>query len=158
MAHVIVSGVREFNGALNGIVAKQRAATRQATAKLLHMIEKEAKANLSKTSATGDQGRNKKGQFTKRGTTSSPPGEPPYLITGNLRRSVNVECPEPEGITGWKGQVGPTAVYGRIQELGGITGAHNSQLPARPYMQPAWETVRPLMQVEFRAAWLSALT
>jgi phage gpG-like protein len=145
MAHVVVSGVREFNAALDGIVAKQRAATRQTTAKLLHMIEREAKANL----ATGTH---RKGE-----PTTSPPGEPPDLVTGNLRRSVNVEGPEPEGPTGWKGQVGPTAEYGRIQELGGITGAHNSVLPARPYMAPAWETVRPLIPVEFRAAWAAAL-
>jgi phage gpG-like protein len=146
MARVIVSGVRELNAALSGIVAKQSAATKKTTAKLLHMIEREAKAELS-------TGSHRKGE-----PTTSPPGEPPDLVTGNLRRSVNVEGPEPAGITGWQGQVGPTAEYGRIQELGGITGAHASVLPARPYMQPAWETIRPIIPVEYRAAWAAALS
>jgi phage gpG-like protein len=155
MAHIVVSGVRELNAALEGVVAKQRAATRQATAKALHLIEKEAKAQLSKTSSSGDQGRDGKGRFTKRGSTSSPPGDPPFLITGNLRRSVRVTGPDPVGSTGWRGQTGPTAVYGRIQELGGVTG--RGTLPARPYMQPAWDKVSPLIAPIYRAAWLSAL-
>jgi phage gpG-like protein len=146
MAHVIVSGVREFGAALEAVVAKQNAATRAATAKLLHMIEAAAKEQLTTSS-------HRKGE-----PTPSAPGEPPSLVTGNLRRSIKVDGPEPAGITGWRGQTGPTAEYGRIQELGGITGAHNSVLPARPYMEPAWEQVRPLIGPTYRAAWLGALS
>jgi phage gpG-like protein len=145
MAHVIVSGVHQFGAALQAIVAKQQAATRAATAKLLHMIEAEAKTQLTTSSH-------------RKGTpTPSAPGEPPSLITGNLRRSITVDGPHPAGITGWQGEVGPTAEYGRIQELGGIAGAHDSILPARPYMQPAWEKVHPLIGPTYRAAWLGAL-
>src|SRR2546429_5409805 len=132
MAHVIISGVREFGAALDTIVAAQRSATRQATAKLLHMIEAAAKVQLTTSShRRGDP-------------TPSAPGEPPSLVSGNLRRSVNVTGPESVGATGWQGEVGPTAVYGRIQELGGIAG-HGSRLPARPYMKPAWDEVEPLI-------------
>lgn len=145
MARIVVSGVRELNAALEGIVAQQRAATRQATAKALHMIEAEAKAQLTTSSH-------------RKGTpTPSAPGEPPSLITGNLRRSVRVDGPNPVGITGWEGQTGPTAEYGRIQELGGIAG-RGAVLPARPYMQPAWDKVHPQLIGIYRAAWLSALT
>jgi len=74
----------------------------------------------------------------------------------HLRRSVNVTGPESVGATGWQGEVGPTAVYGRIQELGGIAG-HGSRLPARPYMKPAWDEVEPLILPTYRAAWSGAL-
>jgi phage gpG-like protein len=145
VAHIVVSGVREFGAALDAVVAKQRAATRQATAKLLHQIERAAKANLA-------LGTHRRGE-----PTTSAPGEPPDLVTGNLRRGVQVTGPEAVGATGWRGEVGPTAIYGRIQELGGITGAHHSVLPARPYMQPAWDEVEPLIAPTYRAAWLGAL-
>jgi phage gpG-like protein len=145
VAHVIVAGVREFGAALDRVVAAQRAATRQATAKLLHMIEAAAKEQLR----TSSHRRNE--------PTPSAPGEPPSLVSGNLRRGVTVTGPEAVGATAWRGEVGPTAVYGRIQELGGITGAHGSRLPARPYMQPAWDQVEPLIAATYRAAWQGAL-
>ena len=145
MAHVVVSGVREFNAGLTEMVHRQSAATREATARLLHMIEAEAKKNL----ATGSH---RKGE-----PTTAAPGEPPDLVTGNLRRSVRVTGPDLVGPTAWQGQTGPTAEYGRIQELGGVTGAWDSVLPARPYMQPAWEMVRPRIGPTYRAAWAGAL-
>ena len=65
--------------------------------------------------------------------TPSPPGQPPSLITGQLRRSVIMR---PKGKA--HVQVGATAVYARIQELGGAAGRnHASQLPARPYLKAA---------------------
>ena len=65
--------------------------------------------------------------------TPSQPGEPPSLITGQLRRSVIMR---PKGRA--HVQVGATTVYARIQELGGAAGRnHASQLPARPYLKAA---------------------
>jgi phage gpG-like protein len=65
--------------------------------------------------------------------TPSQPGEPPSLITGQLRRSVIMKTKGRGHI-----QVGATAVYARIQELGGDAGrGHRSHLPPRPYLAPA---------------------
>jgi len=65
--------------------------------------------------------------------TPSRPGEPPSLITGQLRRSVIMK---PKGKA--HVQVGATTVYARIQELGGNAGRnHASHLPARPYLRAA---------------------
>jgi phage gpG-like protein len=144
VAHVIVSGVREFNAALSSVVAAQRTATRQATAKLLHQIEAAAKEQLRTSSH-------------RKGTpTPSAPGEPPSLISGGLRRGIRVTGPEAVGATSWSGEVGPTSPQGRIQELGGIAG-RGTVLPARPYMQPAWEQIKPLIAPTYRAAWSGAL-
>lgn len=79
--------------------------------------------------------------------TPSPPGAPPAAISGELAASVIVTD------AGDSAFVGPTTVYGRIQELGGgMTGhpmmhwqeppgvwhhsAHHD-LPDRPYLKPA---------------------
>jgi len=79
-----------------------------------------------------------------RGTpTPAPPGNPPAVVTGTLRRSFVASEPERSGF-GWSGQVYPTEVYARIQELGGVAGyAH---LPARPYMAPSLRIVKPLIE------------
>jgi hypothetical protein len=143
VAHVIIAGVKELEASLDTIVAKQVAATRTATATALHLIEREAKTQLTSSSHP-------------RGTpTPSAPGDPPSLVSGNLRRSVRVDGPNRHGRTGWEGQVGPTADYGRIQELGGYT--EYSYLPPRPYMQPAWDKVQPQIAGIYREAWRKAL-
>jgi phage gpG-like protein len=57
------------------------------------------------------------------------------VITGNLVNSINTTL-EKSTDTMAEVDVGPTAVYGRIHELGGIAG-HGSHIPARPYLRPA---------------------
>lgn len=81
--------------------------------------------------------------------TGSAPGSPPWRISGHLTDSVTVRRARSTGPGRWEGQVGPTAVYGRVQELGG--GPYS--LPARPSLRPAWDLVRPTVSHQFRAAW-----
>jgi hypothetical protein len=125
---IILSGVAEFRQALDEIVVRASAASRKAVTTGGHLLEAEAKRQLGL-------------QSHQRGTqTPSARGEPPALISGTLRRSIRVTSPEATGPTGWTISVGPTAIYGRIQELGGEiwTGA---ELPPRPYMAPALKKV-----------------
>lgn len=138
---IIVKGVKEAIAALEKKNAQIDAATRTATAKVLHLVERRTKEKLGEKSHQA-------------GTpTPSQPGEPPALITGNLRRSITVKGPDALGAGAYQGQVGPTAIYGRVQELGG--GPHN--LPARPYLQPAYDDLRAEIPDIFREAWRAAV-
>lgn len=156
VAYVVLSGVKELMGAFQAIRAREVRATGVATGKALHLIERTAKGKLGKTSTTGGEKRLSNGRFAKRDRTGSAPGEPPFLRTGTLRRSVQVDGPEPTGPTSWKGEVGPTAIYSRIQELGGVAG-RGVVLPARPYMQPAFDESLPEIATIYREAWAAAL-
>ena len=140
---IILRGVEKFVGAVDMKVEQMRRATIAATAKALHLIERRAKQNLGLKSH-------------KEGTpTPSAPGEPPALISGNLRRSITVAGPDAVTANSWRGQVGPTAVYGRIQELGGPTG--HGVLPARPYLTPAYDDSKEEIRAIFEAAWTKAI-
>jgi len=69
--------------------------------------------------------------------TPSPPGSPPALVSGGLRRSVKAARPRQTGTARWEARTAPTIVYSRIHELAGWTGRrHLTHLPARPYVAP----------------------
>lgn len=119
-------GVDEFKAALDRAVADAYRAGQRGANAAAALVEATTKEKLRQTTH-------------RRGTpTPSRPGEPPSLISGQLRRSVLIVPAEPRGATAWVAKVGPTAVYARIQELGGDTGRNGaSTLPARPYLEPA---------------------
>jgi hypothetical protein len=102
--------------------------------------------------------------------TPAPPGGPPALISGTLRRSIKGRGPRQTGPGRFEGQVGPTVVYGRIQELGGTIVAHGQYLrwfdangraffkhsvtlPARPYMWYAVTLTRDEIHEAFVRSW-----
>jgi HK97 gp10 family phage protein len=118
-----VFGVAEVKAALDRIVEQSTAASVRIVKRGQAVVE----ANVKK-------------QFTgahKRGEpTTSAPGSPPDVVTGTLRRSITSDKPSLSGFVA-TGRVYPTAVYARIQELGG------NGLPARPYMQPGYEASLP---------------
>jgi len=98
-------------------------------------------------------------------------------VTGNLANSIQTVL-ESSSADRAVVSVGPTAIYGRIQELGGTVkpltakklhwvnenGEHRSAyevtLPARPYMQPAaednedaiWQTVANNLKIEIEGS------
>lgn len=89
--------------------------------------------------------------------TSSAAGSPPAWVSGSLARSI-IATPA-IGVGAWaSATIGPTIIYGRIQELGGkITAkggkklawqgtdgmhfAKSVKLPARPYLRPTTEAL-----------------
>ncbi len=88
----------------------------------------------------------------------------PNVITGTLRRSIRIQW-------SWRGEggqfvdrtaqafVGPTTVYGRIQELGGDAGRnHAAHIPPRPYLGPAVVESRDDVRAIFRRHMTTALT
>lgn len=143
---IIVRGVGAAVAALDVKIVQMRAATATATRKALSLIERNTKQKLrTYTHREGEP-------------TNSPPGEPPAWVTGTLARSVSGEGPTLIGTATWRGRVGPTAVYGRIQELGGTAGpGGHSVLPARPYLQPTFDDALPDIERIFREAWTAAI-
>lgn len=144
-------GVSEFQAALRKSVADADRGARMAAVRAAAAVEVAAKRKLGASS------------HSKGTPTPSKPGQPPSLITGTLRRSVRSFPAERVGANAWQTQVGPTAVYARIQELGGTLGANPrhgmwrrpATLPARPYLTPA---VRELIDsgelwTAFRSGW-----
>ncbi|MEU1800906.1 hypothetical protein [Streptomyces sp. NPDC019937] len=145
---VQVTGLAQLNGALARLTTQFNLASRTATAHASHLVEAAIKEQLSKSSH-------------RRGTpTPSSPGDPPSLVTGTLRRSITVAGPHPLGMGVWEARIGPTAVYGRIQELGGVTGRGGATaLPPRPYVAPAYERVvaTGALAAVYHQAWRAAL-
>lgn len=138
---VIITGVSRLQGALAAMAVRQEAATKTAMTRALALVERETKNNLS-------LGSHRRGE-----PTTSSPGEPPDLVSGDLRRSIQHDGPNPHAPAGWEGEVGPTIVYGRIQQLGGSTGRAN--LPPRPYL--LLDELMPEIAEIFKAAWAAAL-
>lgn len=135
-----LDGLDAMLSALDGLGERVEAATPGGLTKAAHHVEAMVKLELSRTSHP-------------RGTpTPSPPGSPPSLISGALRRSIQVEGPRPTGGGRWTAQIGPTIIYGRIQELGG------GHLPARPYMRPGLIQALPGIQSFMQDAWADALS
>lgn len=145
---VEVTGAAELGAALERMALSLNLATRRATAEASHLLEAEIKKVLATSS------------HQKRTPTPSSPGDPPSLATGTLRRSITVKGPTPLGYGRWEAQVGPTAVYGRIQELGGVTGRGGATvLPPRPYVKPAFERLAAggLIARAYQTAWRAAI-
>lgn len=100
---------------------------------------------------------------------SGAPG--PKVITGRLRDSIWVEGPEPSGDSRFSAKVGPTVIYGRIQELGGTIVPKTKKtlfwigddgqphfamrvtLPPRPYMRPGLSSAMPEIQDAYASEW-----
>lgn len=140
---IILHGVQAATAALDQKVIAMQAATRAALRRSLSLIERNTKRAL-------------RTYTNPEGWQPAPPGEPPAWVTGNLARSVSVEGPDQAGPGRWSGRVGPTAVYGRIQELGGVAG-RGSVLPPRPYMDPTFRDALPEIHRIFVEAWRAAI-
>lgn len=136
-----VSGLDELRASLLASIGRADELTRVATVTGLALIETSIKEQLRKSSH-------------QKGTPSpSSPGQPPSLITGNLMRSMALRGPV-GGDGRYTGSVGPTSVYSRIQELGGLCGRNRTvRLPARPYVKPGAEEAIPKVHAAFITAW-----
>lgn len=136
-----VHGVEEVLAATAAMAAKTLADTGKAVRKVLHQVARQERTQLSL------------GWHPPGTRTGSVPPEPPWRISGHLSRSVRVQEPVLRGAT-WFGQMGPTAVYSRIHELSGITGAgYRTFLPKRPHLMPAWRIVEPSVLPTFINTW-----
>ena len=147
-----VDGASEWAAAAAAALARVREATDGAVDAGLNLIQTGAQQNLA--------------QFTHPPGTPTPsaPGDPPALISGALRRSIRVRRTK-NGPSQFEGRVGPTIIYGRIQELGGQLGRNPrhgmwrppGRLPPRPYFAPAVFNAAPKVRRLLLDAWSRAL-
>jgi len=127
-------GVEALEAAFDSMVE----AAAEAAKTIVHEAQVELEAETKKSfTREHPPGRDSHGRFTR---SVSPPGSPPAVVTGTLRRSITSSRVQMKGTTA-SGTVYPTAVYARIQELGGDTG--RAHLPARPYLAPSLRAVMP---------------
>jgi phage gpG-like protein len=127
--------------AIESMLAALPAVTETATIQVALIAQREIQNQLRLTS------------HPKRTPTPSQPGNPPALVAGNLFRSITTVGPAT--VAGYVSmQVGPTMIYSRIQELGGMAGrGHLSKLPARPYVRPGVDLTIPQAEVVYLSAW-----
>lgn len=138
-------GADAWVAAVERLRARLHEATDHAVDDGLALIQRGAQKNLTKYT------------HPRRTPTPSTPGEPPALISGALRRSV-VARRALHGPQVYSGGVGPTIVYGPIQERGGATGrGHRTILPARPYLAPAARDAAAAIRKLFADAWSAAI-
>lgn len=142
----VMRGFEAMRAKLRQILGRVEAVTPQAIMRAGFEVQREAQRLLALSSHPP-------------GTpTPSAPGQPPSLVSGALRRSITVEPPV-HTAEGWSIVVGPTIVYGRIQELGGNTGRnHATYLPPRPYMRPAWAILPDRIHDILADAWGDAVS
>lgn len=142
---VSVDGVDAFAAYLDALEQRVVSATRRATKDGLSLLQRRTHSRLSR-------------YYHPPGTpTPSPPGEPPARISGHLRGSLTPTGPVPTG-GGFSGQLGPTAVYSRIQELGGRAGRnHSVTLPPRPYLAPTVRDAHSDLRRLYVDAWQHAM-
>jgi hypothetical protein len=139
------TGYAAWVDAMDAIERELHPAAERAVSRGLDEIQRSALVVLSRTShEVGER-------------TESPPGEPPAWVTGNLARSYEQHGPDWVTADVVEGTVGPTAIYARIQELGGDVYAINYPqlgnpevgffgdhvyIPARPYVEPVVDGAR----------------
>lgn len=156
-----VEGTEQWHAAARNLMERARHVTDGAMDDALATVERAAQANLTRYSHPA-------------GTpTTSPPGQPPALVSGALRRSIKTRRTK-HGPNVYAGGVGPTIVYGPIQERGGTilpkrgpflwwrTGdgmrrARSVTLPPRPFLRPAARDSIPRIRRIFADAWTRAI-
>ena len=143
------SGLGDLADALSAIVDRVTAATPRVVEIVEEALEERTREKLGLTEH-------------ERGTpTPSAPGDPPSKISGYLQGSLSRTPPVEAGAGIWSMLTGATAVYARIQELGGYAGRdHASYLPPRPYLKPAYDDLVASGEATEQAAaiWGRALT
>lgn len=138
MTDFTITGVSQTIAALQGMLAKAEVAAHDIVTRGQLVLESTAKRQFTGAHSAGTP-------------TTSAPGSPPDVVSGTLRRSITHDKPEMT-LDGLRGHVYPTAIYGRIQELGGDTP--RGYLPPRPYMGPVPEKAEPELERIAREEWL----
>lgn len=141
-----VEGIPEWGRALDLLMDRVDQVTARATADSALLVEREGMLQLRRSAHPY-------------GTpTPSPRGAPPAWVSGFLSRSWHSTGSHVVGLHRYSAQSGPTAVYSRIQELGGMAGRnHRTYVPYRPYVLPASVRAREPVRDLFQRRWAEVI-
>lgn len=148
---VEVKGGKRWRQSLSAIYGRVERATYPATTEAARVVERTGKRVLR--TYTHPEGT----------PTTSPAGQPPAMVTGNLIRSWHSTSARGGRKPGTVvARTGPTAEYARIQDLGGeVENAFGTgttvRLPARPYVGPAAKASIPAVRRVYKRRWTQAL-
>ena len=158
---VKIDGVSAVIARLEEIKRNIDSATRDGTQRAGETLQRDARANFQGVHGPG---------YHHGG------GDRPNTVSGHLQGSIIFLNPVlSDGPGSYQTRIGPTAVYGRLIELGGTISPKaagylswfDSQMgvrrftkevtvPPYPYFRPAWDTLAPKMERIFATAWTGA--
>jgi len=142
MLNIKLLGVKEVTDRLDHILHGKHSRFGQALEKVAIQVESTAKREGFRKGPKKVRGESK----SARGAKLRPVQDRLTARTGRLRGSITHRV-DKAGLRAW---VGSNVIYARIHELSGRAGRnHASFIPARPYLQPAVETNRRLIEQLF---------
>ena len=150
MAEIIISGISEFDKALNFDIAKADTAARNIVVKGALIIERKAKEQF-RARPSGSQRTSKSGRVYYQGAPKYPATPPrPTQRSGNLRNSIKTQQVISLGAGRWQSDTGPSVQYAGFVEYG------TSRSREFPYMTPGVknsnEEINTIAQEEWRLA------
>jgi len=150
VAEIIISGISEFDKALNFDIAKADTAARNIVVKGALIIERKAKEQF-RARPSGSQRTSKSGRVYYQGAPKYPATPPrPTQRSGNLRNSIKTQQVISLGAGRWQSDTGPSVQYAGFVEYG------TSRSREFPYMTPGVknsnEEINTIAQEEWRLA------
>jgi len=150
VAEIIISGISEFDKALNFDIAKADTAARNIVVKGALIIERKAKEEF-RARPSGSQRTSKSGRVYYQGAPKYPATPPrPTQRSGNLRNSIKTQQVISLGAGRWQSDTGPSVQYAGFVEYG------TSRSREFPYMTPGVknsnEEINTIAQEEWRLA------
>ena len=150
MAEIIISGISEFDKALNFDIDKADTAARNIVVKGALIIERKAKEQF-RARPSGSQRTSKSGRVYYQGAPKYPATPPrPTQRSGNLRNSIKTQQVISLGAGRWQSDTGPSVKYAGFVEYG------TSRSREFPYMTPGVknsnEEINTIAQEEWRLA------
>ena len=133
---LVVTGVKEFNIAIEELLSRVDYATMNATALGGHTIEKYAKQRFGPRHDAG---------------TPKTVFDRPNSISTDLKGSIMVRSVMKKSL-GWEAKVAPDMIYGRRVELGFPEGTH-----AYPYLFPGAKDAESDILSTYQTYWQNAL-
>jgi len=152
MPGILISGAKEFNGAIDALQERMSVAARNTVVKGGAIVAKNAKAEFTELAvdksgtarvlgASEDRKRGERAGSRYTGSHLAEAGSRPHARTGKLRTSIKVAEVKEVGYGRWMSKTGPTMIYGRRVERG-FTGqdsiGRNYNQPGYPYMAPGF--------------------
>jgi hypothetical protein len=150
---VIISGIREFDGALSGLSEKMNLAAKEIVTRGSEVIEKNAKDQWrSRPSGSLTTSKRSGRQYYKGYGPYKAERPKPTIRTGNTRNSIGRRYVRSVGPGKWESGTGPTTDYAPYVEF----GSRFITTPAFPFMRMGVEASDSEIRAIAERAWRTA--